>query len=35
MHRSDTNPDEFKKEVEAKSEIKVILLKPGEQFEVE
>jgi L-ascorbate metabolism protein UlaG (beta-lactamase superfamily) len=33
MHRDDTNPEEFRKEVEAKSKIKVILLKPGEQFE--
>jgi L-ascorbate metabolism protein UlaG (beta-lactamase superfamily) len=35
MHRWDTNPNEFKKEVEAKSKIKVVLLKPGEQFELE
>jgi L-ascorbate metabolism protein UlaG (beta-lactamase superfamily) len=35
MHRRDTNPNEFKKEVEAKSKIKVVLLKPGEQFELE
>jgi hypothetical protein len=28
-------PNEFKKEVEAKSKIKVVLLKPGEQFELE
>jgi L-ascorbate metabolism protein UlaG (beta-lactamase superfamily) len=35
MHRWDTSPNEFKKEVEAKSKIKVVLLKPGEQFELE
>jgi len=35
MHRWDTNPNEFKEEVEAKSETKVILLKPGERFEIE
>jgi len=32
MHRWKTDPDEFKKAVEAKSKIKVILLKPGEKF---
>jgi len=35
MHRWKTDPNEFKKEVEAKSQIKVILLQPGETFEVE
>jgi len=35
MHRWKTDPNEFKKEVEAKSQIKVILLQPGEVFEVE
>jgi len=35
MHLWDTNPDEFKDEVEAKSNTKVILLKPGEQFKIE
>ena len=34
MHRWDTNPEKVKREVEAKSEVKVILLKPTEQFEV-
>jgi L-ascorbate metabolism protein UlaG (beta-lactamase superfamily) len=32
MHRWKTHPGEFKKAVEAKSKIKVILLKPGEEF---
>jgi L-ascorbate metabolism protein UlaG (beta-lactamase superfamily) len=32
MHRWNTNPNEFKKDVEAKSKLKVILLKPGEEF---
>jgi len=35
MHRWDTDPNEFKKEVEAKSEIKVILPNPGEQLQLE
>jgi len=34
MHRWDTSPEKFKREVETKSNIKVILLKPGEQFEI-
>ncbi|MCS7097492.1 MAG: MBL fold metallo-hydrolase [Candidatus Methanomethyliaceae archaeon] len=34
MHRWDTNPEEFKKKVEASSNIKVILLKPGESYEI-
>jgi L-ascorbate metabolism protein UlaG (beta-lactamase superfamily) len=33
MHRWNTNPEEFKKKVEADSKIKVIMLKIGEQFE--
>jgi L-ascorbate metabolism protein UlaG (beta-lactamase superfamily) len=33
IHRWNTNPDEFKHNVEAKSKLKVILLKPGEEFE--
>jgi L-ascorbate metabolism protein UlaG (beta-lactamase superfamily) len=32
IHRWNTNPSEFKNGVEAKSKIKVILLKPGEEF---
>ena len=32
IHRWNTNPGELKKGVEAKSKIKVILLKPGEEF---
>jgi len=35
MHRWNTDPNEFRKEVEAKSQIKVILLQPGEVFEAE
>jgi len=34
MHRWNTDPEEFKRIVEEKSEIKVVLLKPGEQFEI-
>jgi len=34
MHRWDTNPQEFKKKVEAKSDIKVVLLKEGQEYEV-
>lgn len=32
MHRWDTNPEEFKRAVEEKSKIKVVLLKPGDEF---
>ena len=35
MHLLDTDSNEFRKRVEAKSGTKVILLNPGEQFEVE
>jgi L-ascorbate metabolism protein UlaG (beta-lactamase superfamily) len=35
MHRWNTNPNEFKKDVEAKSTLKVILLNPGEEFKAE
>jgi L-ascorbate metabolism protein UlaG (beta-lactamase superfamily) len=34
MHRWDTNPKEFKKAVEAKSKIKVIVLQTGEEYQV-
>ncbi len=34
VHRLDANPNEVKEEVEARSDTKVILLKPGESFEV-
>jgi L-ascorbate metabolism protein UlaG (beta-lactamase superfamily) len=34
MHRWDTNPQEFRKKVEAKSDIKVVLLKEGQEYEV-
>ena len=32
MHRWDTDPTEFKNNVEAKSKIKVVTLRPGQQF---
>jgi L-ascorbate metabolism protein UlaG (beta-lactamase superfamily) len=32
MHRWDTSPEDFKREVENRSRINVVLLKPGEQF---
>jgi L-ascorbate metabolism protein UlaG (beta-lactamase superfamily) len=35
MHRWNTNPNEFKKNVEANSKLKVILLKSGEEFRAE
>ena len=35
MHRWNTDPNEFKKDVEAKSKIKVVILKPGEEFKAE
>ena len=34
MHIWDTNPETFKKKVESQSDIKAIILKPGEQVEV-
>jgi L-ascorbate metabolism protein UlaG (beta-lactamase superfamily) len=34
MHRWDTNPEEFKKNVEAKSKIRVLLLREGEEYQV-
>ena len=34
MHRWDTNPEEFRKKVEADSGIKVVLLKEGQEYEV-
>jgi L-ascorbate metabolism protein UlaG (beta-lactamase superfamily) len=34
MHRWNTNPEEFKKMVEAKSKINVLILKEGEGFQV-
>lgn len=34
MHRWDTDPQEFKERVEAKSKIEVILLKEGEEFKI-
>lgn len=34
MHRWDTKPDEFKKKVEASSNIKVVTLEKGEEFQV-
>jgi L-ascorbate metabolism protein UlaG (beta-lactamase superfamily) len=32
MHRWNTDPGDLKKEVEAKSKVKVVLLRPGEEF---
>jgi len=34
MHRWNTNPEEFKRRVESSSKIRVVLLKPGEKFEL-
>ncbi|MGQ9781597.1 MAG: MBL fold metallo-hydrolase [Nitrososphaeria archaeon] len=34
MHRWNTNPEELKKKVEASSNIRVVLLKPGEKYEL-
>ena len=34
MHRWDTDPQKFKKIVEAKSKVKVVLLKDGEEFKI-
>ena len=34
MHRWDTDPQEFKKKVEAGSKVKVVLLDKGEEFQV-
>jgi L-ascorbate metabolism protein UlaG (beta-lactamase superfamily) len=35
MHRWDTNPEVFKKKVESKSKIKVVILKSGERLEIQ
>ena len=35
MHRWDTDPNEFKRRVEEASDVKVVLLNPGEEFTVE
>ena len=34
MHRWDTDPEEFRRKVEAASDIKVVLLKPGETYKL-
>lgn len=34
MHRWDTNPEEFKKKVEADSNIKAVVLREGEEYQV-
>jgi L-ascorbate metabolism protein UlaG (beta-lactamase superfamily) len=34
MHRWDTSPEEFKKKVEANSNVKVLILKEGEEYKV-
>ena len=35
MHMWDINPEVFKKRVESRSDVKVVILKPGEQFEAQ
>ena len=35
MHMWDINPEVFKRRVESRSDVKVIILKPGEQFEAQ
>jgi L-ascorbate metabolism protein UlaG (beta-lactamase superfamily) len=35
MHRWDSDTEVFKKKIESKSEIKVIILEPGQQIEIE
>jgi len=34
MHRWDTNPETFKKKIEEVSDIKVVILNPGEEYEI-
>jgi len=34
MHRWDTNPEEFKRKVEANSNIRVVMLREGEEYQV-
>jgi len=34
MHRWDIDPEEFKKEVEAKSDVKAVILKEGEEYKL-
>ena len=34
MHRWDTDPEEFKKKVESKSKVKVVILNEGEEFSI-
>jgi len=34
MHRWDTNPEEFKKKVEVNPNIKVVVLREGEEYQV-
>jgi hypothetical protein len=34
MHRWDTDPEEFRKKVEANSNIQVVVLSKGEEFQV-
>jgi len=34
MHRWDTNPEEFKKKIEANSHVKVVLLQKGEEYKL-
>jgi len=35
IHRRETDPEVFKEKIEARSNIKVIILEPGQQFEVQ
>jgi L-ascorbate metabolism protein UlaG (beta-lactamase superfamily) len=34
MHRWDTDPEEFKRKVEANSKVKVVILKEGEEYQI-
>jgi len=34
MHRWDTDPQQFKEKTEAKSRVKAVLLKDGEEFKI-
>ena len=34
MHRWDTSPEAFRRKVESSSDVKVVVLKPGEEYEM-
>jgi L-ascorbate metabolism protein UlaG (beta-lactamase superfamily) len=34
IHRWDTSPEAFKKKVESSSDIKVVILEPGEEYKM-